>query len=54
MLGYSRMATGFFTYRKIHDGGFLRLVLSEDDNEITEHGTPHKSAPFINLLRRLK
>jgi len=54
VLGYSRMATGFFTYRKLYDGGAIRLLASEDGHTIEEYGTPHKSAPFTNLLDRIE
>ena len=50
----SSLAVGFFTYRQVHDGGFLRLVLSADGSEITEHATPHKSDPFTMILRRIR
>jgi hypothetical protein len=53
VLGYSGMASGFFQYAN-HDGGALRLMLSQDGDEITEYGTPHKHPPFTNLFQRIK
>jgi hypothetical protein len=53
VLGYSGMASGFFQYAD-HTGGALRLMLSDDRNVITEHGTPHKGEPFTNLFKRVK
>jgi hypothetical protein len=48
------IAVGFFTYRKLHDGGFMRLMLSADIGEITEHATPHyvNDTPFTRILKR--
>jgi hypothetical protein len=54
VLGYSRIATGYFTYRKLHDGGEIRLQVSDDGQIIEEHATPHKSNPFSNLLDRIQ
>lgn len=52
VLGFSRIATGFFTYRNNREGGALRLVAAESGDEITEHGSPHEDRPFTNLLKR--
>jgi hypothetical protein len=48
------IAVGFFNYRKIHDGGFMRLMLSANAREITEHATPHNDndKPFTRILKR--
>jgi hypothetical protein len=54
VLGYSRIATGYFTYRKLHDGGEIRLPASQDGQTIEGHATPHKSNPFSNLLDRIQ
>jgi hypothetical protein len=52
VLGYSGMASGFFQYPD-RSGGALRLMLSDDSDVITEHGTPHKGEPFTNLFKRI-
>jgi hypothetical protein len=54
VLGYSRIATGYFTYRKLHDGGQIRLLASEDAQTIEEYATPHSSNPFSLLLDRIE
>jgi hypothetical protein len=54
VLGFSRIATGFFAYRNAREGGGLRLVATEGGDEIIEHGTPHEGSPFTNLLKLVK
>jgi hypothetical protein len=53
VLGYSGMASGFFQYAD-RSGGELRLMVSDDRDVITQHGTPHKGEPFTNLFKRIK
>ena len=54
VLGYSGMASGFYQYAN-RSGGALRLMLSDDSDVITEHGTPHdEGKPFTNLFKRIK
>jgi hypothetical protein len=53
VLGFSRIASGFYTYPN-RSGGALRLHLGRDGQTITEHGFPNATTeqPFTRTLRR--
>lgn len=53
VLGFSRFASGFYTYPN-RSGGALRLHLDRDKQVITEYGFPNATTeqPFTRTLRR--